>query len=83
MRESCKVRNGEMALKECERVNENGKWTKIMTPGNIKFSFQVHVHEYKVKPGIESVNFPSCIHLYRYVHRIGEAVARVVLSVKA
>lgn len=54
-----------------------------MTLGDIKFSFQVHSHEYKVKPGIKSVIFPGCIHLYRHLHRIGADVAKMVLSVKA
>lgn len=54
-----------------------------MTLGNIKFSFQVHSHAYKVKPGIKSVIFPGCIHLYRNLDRIGRDVAKVVLSVRA
>lgn len=54
-----------------------------MTLGNIKFSFRVHSHEYKVKPGIKSVIFPGCIHLYRHLHRTGGDVAKVVLLVRA
>lgn len=54
-----------------------------MTLGNIKFSFQVHSHEYKVKPCIRSVIFPGCFLLYRNSHRIGGRVAKMVLSEKA
>lgn len=54
-----------------------------MTLGDIKFSFQVRSHGCKVQPGIKSVIFPGCIRLYRYLHRIGGEVAKVVLPVTA
>lgn len=51
-------------------VNGPGKYTVIMTLGNIKFSFEVHHHEYKAKSDIKNVIFFSLSQLYRHRHRV-------------
>ena len=55
-----------------------------MMLGSIKVSFEVHGHEYKVKPGIKVVIFSRNIHLSRCGHRTdGERdLTRAVVLIK-